>query len=329
MVGQKLLQRLLVASCFLVPSIRYFCAGGKVPEEMREALGNELQGKNVIVTGGSSGIGWETVKMLSELGANVIIASRNQKQTKELLQSIDNPPNVKWMYIDLESLSTVAEFAAQISHQQVPIHYLINNAGVMNCPHAVTKDGYEIQFQVNHLSHFLLTQLLMQNLQQNKARVINVASRASERINHMRLDRIQSSGKEDAISPMFLYRQSKLCNIFFTQQLQRCHQLQSLSVHPGVVFTDLFRYQIHPIVQTALTPLLWLFLKSPKEGAQTTIYATLCPIDTPQSKWNVPNGSYMADCSLRKKNPLAFQKDLEDSLYFTSMNAIQPFLKQE
>ena len=147
--------------------------------------GHDLTGKEAIVTGGASGIGVETVRVLAKAGARVIIATRNLQQAQEVAQQLSKETGsnkIEAERLDLASLKSVHEFAKNFLAKNRPLHYLINNAGVMACPLAYTEDGFEMQIGTNHFGHFALTMDLIPALKEavkqtgKNARVINVSS---------------------------------------------------------------------------------------------------------------------------------------------------------
>ena len=146
-----------------------------------ENIGDQ-SGKTVIVTGSSSGIGYETAKVFADNGAEVIIAVRNATKGKNAEEKIklQNPnANVKVMIVDLANLKSVREFAEKFNAGYDKLNLLINNAGVMIPPYSKTADGFELQFVTNHLGHFALTALLFDKLKATPdSRIVNVASMA-------------------------------------------------------------------------------------------------------------------------------------------------------
>lgn len=157
---------------------------------------------------------------------------------------------------------------------------LINNAGVMRCPRTLSTDGIELQLATNHLGHFLLTHLLLDKLKSSApSRVVTVSSVAHLRgsINFADLN------SEQSYDPAVAYDQSKLANVLFTKKLAR--ELQGTdvicsAVHPGVVNTEIGRHMSlykSWLAMLFLRPLVWLTLKTPRQGAQTTLYAALSP----------------------------------------------------
>jgi len=262
-----------------------------------------LYGETVVITGANTGIGLETAKKMAELGARVIIATRSEIKAREAISTLPHKENVEFMYLDLSSLQSVKQFAVEFQQKKIQCNYLINNAGIFCAPHNLTKDGFEVQFQVNHLGHFLLVSLLMDNLIKNNARIINVSSTASEK-GKINFDSFKTDGKPATV--MELYRQSKLCNMLFSKELARRYpnKIISYSVDPGLVNTDIARNISY---QKLVNISMWLFAKTPSQGSQTSIFAALC------DKNEIPNGSYLCNCAVKENNnpltrDLALQK---------------------
>ena len=152
---------------------------------MEVIQGHDLTGKEAIVTGGASGIGAETVKVLAKAGARVIIATRNLQQAQEVAQQLSKETGsnkIEAEKLDLTSLKSVREFSKNFLAKNRPLHYLINNAGVMACAQSYTDDGFEMQIGTNHFGHFALTIGLIPALKEGarqsgkNARVVNLSS---------------------------------------------------------------------------------------------------------------------------------------------------------
>ncbi|KAB7499003.1 Retinol dehydrogenase 13 [Armadillidium nasatum] len=208
-----------------------------------------LDNKTVIVTGANCGIGKETALEMAKRGANVVLACRNMRKCKAV--------NCK-------------------NYDRLDI--LINNAGVMRCKKSFTKEGFEMQFGTNHLGHFLLTMLLLDKLKESKpSRIVNVASVA-----HMRgtINFADLNG-EKSYDPADAYNQSKLANVLFTFELAdklKGTGVTCNAVHPGIVNTDIIRHLSYAnswLANFFVKPFMWLLLKTPRQGAQTTINAAL------------------------------------------------------
>nr|CAD7462500.1 unnamed protein product [Timema tahoe] len=187
----------------------------------------------------------------------------------------------KYLYCrecDLASQRSIRNFVKQFGKEQSNLDILINNAGVMRCPYTKTQDGIELQLGVNHIGHFLLTNLLLTKLQVSApSRIINVSSVA-----HMRGKiNTEDLNSENGYDAGEAYNQSKLANILFTRELARRLQGTRVTVnavHPGIVDTELTRHMSFfnsTLSSLFLKPFVWLFIKSPRQGAQTTLYAAL------------------------------------------------------
>lgn len=234
----------------------------------------ELEGKVVLITGCNVGIGKETVLDLSKRGARIIMAYRNIESAEKAKLSIiskSNNSNIIVKKLDLSSLQSVKDFANDINQTEEKIDILINNAGVMAIPLSLTENGFEKQFAVNHLGHFLLTKLLLKLLKNaESARVVVVASKIAKL---GAIDFEDLHYKHRSYTPYSAYAQSKLANILFVSELSRRLEGTNVtvySVHPGVVKSDLYRNQWR-----ITKALMWpgrIFMKTPEQGAATTLY---------------------------------------------------------
>ncbi|XP_072728490.1 WW domain-containing oxidoreductase isoform X5 [Ciconia boyciana] len=229
--------------------------------------GRDLSGKVVIITGANSGIGFETAKSLALHGAYVILACRNMSRGNDAVQRILvewHKAKVEAMTLDLASLQSVQHFAEAFKSKNVPLHILICNAAIFGAPWCLTEDDLESTFQVNHLGHFYLVQLLEDVLRQSSpARVVMVSSE-SHRFTEIK----DSSGKLDfsLLSPskkeywaMLAYNRSKLCNILFSNELNRRlspHGVTSNSVHPGnMIYSSIHRnWWVYTLLFTLARP---------------------------------------------------------------------------
>ena len=266
-----------------------------------------LDGKTVIVTGANTGVGRETALDLARKGARVIMACRNLEKAHEAAEKIKTTTgnqNVIVKELNLASLKSVRNFVEEVHQSEDRLDILINNAGIMRCPYWKTEDGFEMQFGVNHLGHFLLTNLLLDMLEKSKpSRIINVSSLAHVR-GKIRFDDL--SGEQD-YSPGPAYAQSKLANVLFTRELSRRLEDTDIlvtAVHPGVVKTELARhtsFSKSKLASLTLAPISWLFFKTPRQGAQTTIHCAVAD--------DVESGLYYSDC--KPKEPADQGKDDE------------------
>ena len=161
------------------------------------------------------------------------------------MREISSNQSVECRQLDLSSLASVRQFATGILDGHMSVDILINNAGVMRCPYWKTEDGFEMQFGVNHLGHFLLTNLLLDRIKESPgARIVNVSSKAYLRVPEgLDFDDLNSENKE--YNPAKAYGHSKLANIYFTRSL--ADRLKDTDVivnclHPGVIWTELGRH---------------------------------------------------------------------------------------
>ena len=220
--------------------IRRYCAGGICSSK---AL---LDGKTVIITGGNTGIGKETAIDLAKRNARVILACRSQEKGKKAEVDVRRESgnnNVYFRKLDLASFKTIRQFAEEVLSEESRIDILINNAGVMYCSFQKTADGFESQFGVNHLGHFLLTNLLLDKIKQApEGKIIAVSSIGHTLVSKLDLDSINS---EAHYSPYDAYHKIKLANVLFAKALAKRLADTSVTVnslHPGVVNTELTRH---------------------------------------------------------------------------------------
>ncbi|XP_005797790.2 retinol dehydrogenase 14-like isoform X1 [Xiphophorus maculatus] len=250
-----------------------------------------MQGKTVIVTGANSGIGKATAAAIVKLQGRVIMACRDQTRAEEAAQDIRQETGADGRQImvkqlDLASLRSVRSFCEDIIKEEPQLHALINNAGVYQCPYTKTEDGFEMQFGVNHLGHFLLTHLLMDLLKRSApSRIVVVSSKLYKHgdINFEDLD------SEQFYDKAFAYSRSKLANLLFTCELARRLEGSGVTVNaltPGIVRTNLGRHVHIPVLAKPLFNLISRgLLKSPEEGAQTSVYlASSLDVDGVQGK---------------------------------------------
>ena len=205
-------------------------------------------GTVVAVTGSSSGIGYETARVLANKNAEVIIAVRNLEKGHTAAQKIKSQyqkANVKVMRLDLADLSSVERFAEEFKSKYPRLDRLINNAGVMVPPYSKTVDGFELQFGTNHLGHFALTARLMSLLEETKgSRIVNVASSAEK---FGRLDFDDLTWEKRQYKAWRAYGDSKIANLYFTYELNRRlkgsgSEVIITAAHPGWTATELQRH---------------------------------------------------------------------------------------
>jgi NAD(P)-dependent dehydrogenase (short-subunit alcohol dehydrogenase family) len=258
-----------------------------------------MYGKTVVVTGGNSGIGYQTALALSAQGARVIITARNADKGRAavaaLNDTVDGQAAIQLVVFDLGDLASVRRGAAEILEQAPRLDVLINNAGLIQTLRSETVDGFETTFAVNHLGPFLLTNLLRDRLvESGPARIVNVASTAHAAARHgMPFDDLQSTGRYRA---MRVYGQSKLANILFTLELSRRLARSGVtanSLHPGTVRTG---YGADGDARGLLALGIKIaapFFLSPAKGARTSIYLASSP------EVEGVSGEYFVKCKAR------------------------------
>ncbi|PKL88886.1 MAG: short-chain dehydrogenase [Ignavibacteriae bacterium HGW-Ignavibacteriae-2] len=208
----------------------------------------DQRGKVIILTGSSSGIGFEAARVLASKNATIIIAVRNMEKGNAAANKIraqHNNSDIQVMELDLASLESVRVFASRFKEKYEKLDILINNAGVMIPPYSKTDDGFELQFGTNHLGHFALTGLLMEFLNKsNEARIVNVSSAAHK---YGKIDFADLNWEKRKYKPISAYGDSKIANLYFTYELKRKLEKSKSNVkvtaaHPGWTATDLQRH---------------------------------------------------------------------------------------
>jgi retinol dehydrogenase 12 len=246
--------------------------------------GGDLAGKVVVVTGGNSGIGKEAAIGVARAGARVVIAARNPAKAAaavaEIEQSADAQGRVETMPIDLASFASVRAFVEAFAARHDRLDVLLNNAGLVLRTRTLTVDGHETQFQVNHLGHFLLTELLHETLVRSApARVVNVSSYAHSTARGG-LDFDDLEWERRRYRGFGVYSATKLMNILFTRELARRNDADVLTanvLHPGFVASNFGREGDMGQLGKIVMPLVSPFAISSAKGALTSIYLATSP----------------------------------------------------
>ncbi|VDD86806.1 unnamed protein product [Enterobius vermicularis] len=293
--------------------------------------GVDLNGKTVLVTGCTSGIGTETARTLALRNAHVVMANRNQEQSMKLRDRIraEMPnANIDLLELDLSSLKSVKKAAEEFLAKDWKLHILILNAGVFSPSVKKTVDGFEMAFGVNHLGHFYLTYLLLDRLRQSSpSRVVVVTSVTHK---HSGVNPKASTDEkvhrliEPALSQVSyrLYACSKLCNILMAMKLHRDelkNDIRVYSVHPGtLISTGISRTYGWPgrLFYRITQP----FCKTLQQGAATTVYCATSK-DVLES-----SGKYFADCCDDEKSlakSLVYDEALQDALWKKSLELVK------
>ena len=225
-----------------------------------------MKGKRVLITGGNSGIGKVAALELAKLGADVVLACRPSEKTEAALAEIGAHGAVSNLPVDLASLGSVRDLATTFLERYDRLDVLINNAGTFPAKLRLTEDGFETQFGVNHLAHFLLTTLLLECLTASApARVVTVTSKLHKK-GAIDFDNLRGEKK---YNPRVAYGQSKLANVLFAVELAKRLEgtgVTSNLLHPGAVRTDIMR-ELPWLIRTAVN----LMFIDTARGAQTTI----------------------------------------------------------
>jgi len=232
---------------------------------------------------------------------------------------------LEYIQLDLGDLVSVKRCANELLQRNISINILVNNAGVMMPPFSKTPQGFELQFGTNHLGHFLLTQLLLENIVKCNGRIVNVSSMAHSFAHPAFTIEELKTVTTKTYRPKRWYGVSKKCNLLFTHGLQNRFtdfpksEAVAYSVHPGVICTEVGRW-----IVTLSGWVWWLFGKSiaktPKSGAQTTLYASVAP-----KNWLVPGGFYQ-ECTHLAYSLTEKEKILSKELWQFSLEAVREFL---
>ena len=237
---------------------------------------HDLQGRLFVVTGGNSGLGFEAARMLARRNADIVIAARNPAKAEAAADALADAGSGRkeTLTLDLADLSSVRAAAEKLGRRTVKIDGLINNAGVMQTPRSATRDGFEMQFGVNHLGHFLWTALNLEMVEAVGGRVVTVSSIAHRygRLNFGDLMLSRSYG------PTRAYCQSKLANLVFALELQRRlsargSKVLSVACHPGYSDTNLQSSGPGALLSSVYVVTNALFAQSAKRGALPTVLA--------------------------------------------------------
>jgi len=230
-----------------------------------------MQGKTVVITGATSGIGAIAARRLAEKGARIVIVARDRSRAEETLRELRTANAAQAhtaFYADLARLGEMKRVAAQIAAAEPKIDVLMNNAGLTATRNQRTEDGLELMFATNHLSYFVLTHLLLERLRAaGAARIVSTASDAHRR-GRLDFERLQEQ------KGMAGYGTTKLCNVLFTRELARRLAGSAVTancLHPGFVATR-FGDNAGGAMRAGLAIAKRLFALSPEEGAKTMVY---------------------------------------------------------
>jgi retinol dehydrogenase 14 len=276
-----------------------------------------MAGKTVLVTGGTGGIGKATALGLAVLGARVAITGRDRGRTEGAAREIRaaGRGQVDVFVADLSSQIEVRQVAEEVLETYPRIDVLVNNVGGYWNTRHVTADGLEHTFALNHLAPFLLTNLLLDRLKPSgPARVVTVSSNA-QAMGRIDFDDLQG---ERSYSGARAYNQSKLANVMFTYELARRlapSAVTANALHPGVVRTA-FGAEDPRGIQRALIPLARPFMKSPTQGATTSIHVSSAP-DLEHT-----TGRYFANCKPKRSSKRSYDQAAAAHLWQVSAELV-------
>ncbi|XP_042613366.1 dehydrogenase/reductase SDR family member on chromosome X isoform X2 [Cyprinus carpio] len=274
-------------------------------------------GKVAIVTGGARGIGYEISRHLVSLDMHVVIAGNDEQKglaTVKKIQEELNQGKVEFMYLDLASLTSVRQFVQRYKAKGLPLHILVNNAGVMLVPERRTEDGFELHFGLNYLGHFLLTVLLLDVLKKSgkpgKFSRIIIMSSASHYGGRLTLDDLQG---RMCYSTHGAYAQSKLALLLFSYHLQnqlwvRGDPVTVNAVDPGMVDTALYD-NLSSLAKLAKKPFAKLLFRTPAEGASTAIYSAAA------SELEGIGGLYLYNGRKTESSALSYDERLQSKMW--------------
>jgi WW domain-containing oxidoreductase len=279
---------------------------GSTADEVTAGL--NLTGKNVLVTGATSGLGEVTARVLSERGARIFAAARTTEKAEALCRTLNGAPVP--VACDLADPASVLACVEAVRASGAALDAVICNAGIMALPRLELACGYEKQFFTNHIGHFLLVTRLLPCLAP-EGRIVMVSSDAHRMAPRGGID-FENLAGEKSYSAWTAYGRSKIANLLFAKALaRRLPPGQSANaVHPGVIMTNLQR-SMTPVMRTMMRLGEPLFLKTAAQGAATQCYVAVHPSMT-------ENGEYFADCNVRQPRRAARDMALAEKLWQVS-----------
>ena len=275
---------------------------------MSDSTSPRLSGHVALVTGANTGIGLVTARELARRGAHVFIACRSAARAQPALDDIRSAsgnPQVEALALDLGDFASVRRCASTFLALGLPLHLLVNNAGLAGS-RGFTASGFELAFGVNHMGHFLLTQLLLERLRASApARIVTVASRAHTRTDGIDWDALRLPTRTR--TAIHEYAVSKLANVWFSAELGRRMAgsgVTTYALHPGVVASDVWRSVPWPF-----RSLIKLRMISTEEGAKTSLYCATAPECAGET------GLYYDRCRVRPASTLGQDTTLAQELW--------------
>ncbi|KAL0979028.1 hypothetical protein UPYG_G00179520 [Umbra pygmaea] len=275
-----------------------------------------LDGKTVLITGGNAGIGKETAVALAMRGARVIIACRDLDKAEKAVREIkirSHNINVIHMELDLANMRSIRDFSKTFLQREKRLDILINNAGM---PSVLdwTDDNFSMCFGVNHLGHFLLTNLLLGRLKESApSRVVTLTC------SNYKYQKLDFQDLNYNLLPFFTYCRSKLANIYFSQELGRIMEgkgVTTYAVHPGYVQSS-WTYHYSILFQMLMKVIMFMFFVPCESGAQTVVY---CAVSEEAANHS---GGYFIDCRPATLRPFARDAGVAKKLWEASERLVK------
>jgi WW domain-containing oxidoreductase len=278
--------------------------------------GIDLTGKTVLLTGCNSGLGFETLRLLTSHGAHVIAAARNLRTAEEACTRVGGKTTP--VACDLGDFSSVKNAIGAILAAGGPVDRVIANAGIMALPCLEQRYGLEKQFVVNYLGHFMLITGILEAIPRHAgARVVILSSSAHKRAPSSGIEFDNLSG-ERGYKPWVFYGQSNVARILFTRALARRLSGAGITVntlHPGVIADTSLSRHLSPLIR-AITPVIRLFTKTIPQGAATQCYLAAHPAVA------AVTGQYFSDCKISETTSVAQDDALGERLWTVSEQLI-------
>ncbi|XP_046872019.1 retinol dehydrogenase 14 [Hypomesus transpacificus] len=270
-----------------------------------------LDGRTVLITGGNSGVGKETAIALAMRGARVIIACRDVDKAEKAVRDIkirSHSVNVLRMELDLANMRSIRDFCKSFLQREKRLDILINNAGMPGLLDW-TDDNFSMCFGVNHLGHFLLTNLLLGRLREcSPSRVVTLTC------SNYKYQKLDFQDLNYNLLPFFTYCRSKLANLYFTQELSRIAQgrgVTAYAVHPGYVQSS-WTCHYSVLFRMLMQVVMWMFFVPCEMGAQTVVW---CSVSDEAAKHS---GGYFTDCRPASLRPFARDQGVAKKLWEAS-----------
>ena len=262
--------------------------------------GLDLTGRRFLVTGASGGLGLETSRALASKGAIVVMAARDQAKNETAaagIRAVHPDAKLESLILDLGSLTSVRAAAVEFMSRNVALHGLILNAGIMATPLGHTVDGFEQQFGVDHLGHFLLARDLLPRLVESAPARVVVLSSAGHQMGDVDFDDVNFERRD--YEPFLAYGAAKTCNVLHAVEIDRRYRdqgVRAFAVHHGVIHTELGRYMTDETMASLISRLsespVAMAWKSAEQGAATSVWAATSPL------LDGRGGEYCEDCNV-------------------------------